>query len=154
MKVNVAESIIKYEDGTLEYLFKEIKVEEKFVQTYFNTTSLLRKVSTCARDLIYFLAEEMDINNQIATTHLTINKFNERLEYFEKGSSYKEQTVIDAIRELKKIGLLIQGVKRGAGWVNPKHLFRGTEANRYKLIIKIQKILVDHKYKQDGIDRS
>lgn len=148
MNLKLVERIEEDAEGIKRYVMKYEKVEEHFTQAYFNILSRFRKLSICARDLILYLAETMDENNSVATTKRTIIKFNERLAKFNEEDQYSYQTVVDAIRDLKKVGFLIQGDNKGEAWVNPKYLFRGNEQRRIDMIRDLTVKLAERQWNQ------
>jgi hypothetical protein len=110
------------------------------VKSYFNKMHKTSKVSVMALVLLEFLCEEMDSKTNIVHHNKpTRDKFIKLLKT-STGRKYSDAAVKKAFRQLAKCGLLIYYNERGSSHVNPRHYFKGAEADRVKLLENLYKL--------------
>ena len=105
-------------------------------KVYSNFFHKLVRLNTCSNRLFHFLCEQMKKDN---TIHHTKGERNRFIDYCKKNASinYTHQTIKASYSTLKKVGLLINFDSKCDFIVNPKHVFKGSEKDRQKLINKI-----------------
>jgi hypothetical protein len=113
--------------------FKTEKFTTNGYKLYNNVIYRLAQVDKCAYLLFHFICENMDDSNNIIHTSSLRNDFIK----FSKSNlliDYKDDTVKKAFIKLVKVGLIINYDKRYDFTVNPRHVFKGSEQSRKKII--------------------
>jgi len=101
---------------------------------YHNCLYLLAGLTTCARNLMDFLTEDMNNDNIIYSNKNTKDKFIEFIYHVSEGKvTYGESSIKKAYSMLCDKGL-IRKVGRGIYKVNPEYFIRNSEENRERLL--------------------
>lgn len=115
-----------------EYGSKDIT--RSHTKRYHNCLYLLAGLSSCARDVMDFVTEQMDEQNMISTNSYLRGKFREFIAKTTGGRvDYCDSSVKKAIRVLVEKGLIIP-VKRGYSRVNPSYFWKNDETGRLQSI--------------------
>ncbi len=135
IKVDYTES---WNDDIGVTLFKDSykMVVRSHTKRYHNCLYLLAGLSSCARDVMDFITEEMDNDNVISTNEYFRDTFIAFIKNTTKGLkevSYADSTVKRALRDLTAKGLIRQ-VKRGYSKVNPEFFFKNDDKRRLDMI--------------------
>lgn len=141
---NNGEEPIVYREATIRYISKlnkdtsgdvfpeysTIKVGLSNVKVYYDAMPILVNTSTCGRNLIDFLAREMDSKGIIINSEYIRSEFRKRITKYSNGKiNYTDGTVNVAFSELSKNELLISKGK-GIYKVNPLYHYRNSAKNR------------------------
>lgn len=129
------------ESGEATSIIGKEVVRMSYMKRYYNCLYLLAGLSPCARNLMDYLTEEMDEDNEIRSDigirdkfRGFITKITYGLETSPDGISYTDQTVKSAFSELSSTGL-IKSKRKGVFEVNKKFFFLGSEEERLNAII-------------------
>lgn len=120
--------------GFIELDFATKAVSLICVKNYENHMHKTASLTPAARNLLDYLVQNMNKQNEIGNTHLVRSSF---LHFMSKncGVNYAEETVNKGFQELKAADLLISfDKKRGVYVVNPLYYFRGNEDKRKSLL--------------------
>jgi hypothetical protein len=121
----------KYDNGICVPVFNDIKVTTSHSKRYHNCLQILADLQGCPRNLIEFLVEKMDSNNNVVSNKHIIKEF---IEIMKKANiSYSVDTVNKAFKKLKDKNLLLL-VGRGYYQVNPMYFSKNNDNNREYLI--------------------
>lgn len=102
---------------------------------YHNCLYLLAGIGSCTRDLMDFIAEEMDDKNVISTNSYLRDKFMTFIFSTTGGNvKYCDSSVKKALSVLRDKGL-IRPMKRGCSMVNPEYFWKNDDTNREGAII-------------------
>lgn len=114
------------------YAYKSVVCSH--TKRYHNCLYLLAGISSCTRDVMDFIAEEMDEDNVISTNSYFRNKFRERISTLTKGDvKYCDSSVKKSLHILNSKGL-IRNIRRGYSMVNPEYFWKNDDTNRDKTI--------------------
>ncbi len=141
------EKIVKYRDyedekGDIKYVVRSKKVVVDGYKTYSNCMHKLSRLSNCASLLLHFICQEMDGDNSIVHTSKLRKKFILLVKNTCDGLEYKDNTVKLAFYSLVNEDLIIPFDERSTFVVSPYHFFKGTEAERIKVINELLRFAV------------
>lgn len=136
IKVKYIDSVEKVgEEYIPRYKYKEVSGE--FIRVFMDESVNMYGLSACARDVITFLSILMDDDNICDSSLRTIKKFNDFLleasNLYGKRIHYAESSIRKAFSELERRKCLIK-LTRGIYQVNPRLMFKGSDAKRKKAI--------------------
>lgn len=117
--------------------FKSKRIVSSCSKRYHNCMHKTAKLTPCARNLMDYLTEKMNKENEVENSVLLKKEF---IEFMDKscGVTYTTNTVNKAFQELKGANLLVSFSKmKGLYVVNPLHFFNSTEQKRTKLLQKL-----------------
>lgn len=139
------------EDGSLKPVKVGTEHQEILVldhtKRFHNCLYLLAGLNPCARNLMDWLAEEMNENNIVYHTADSRKSFNVFLGKITNGKvSYADQTIKQAWSSLNQAGLIIAKSTKATFIVNPKYFWNGKEDER------IGKIVAQITFDNKGID--
>jgi len=98
---------------------------------YYNTLCIVAGVGGAARNLLDYLCERMDGNNNIHSNKSLRDKFVKDVSDWTDGKLvYSDASIKKAIHTLVKKGLLIKTSHRGTLLVNPEYFFKSDERHR------------------------
>jgi len=128
-------------DGEPKSILGAEVVRMNYMKRYYNCLYLLAGLSPCARNLMDYLTEEMDEDNEVrsdvgvrAKFISFITKITYGLKTSPTGIVYADPTVKSAFTELSSSGLIISR-RKGVFEVNKKFFFLGKEEDRLNAII-------------------
>lgn len=118
--------------------YKNREVSQSYIKQYYNTIANLIGLNSCSRDLMDFLAETMDDNNEVTNSVRVRNRFLEVLKERSMkadGSyqTYADITIIQSFAALVERNCLVKLMK-GLYRVNPELFFRGSTKDRMESI--------------------
>ena len=119
-------------DGVTHCEFDTKDIVGSHTKRYHNCLYLLAGLSSCARDLMDYITEQMDSDNVVSTNEHFREKF---IKFISANSevSYSDSSVKRSLRLLTEKGLLRQK-KRGYSVVNPEFFFKNDDKRRFELI--------------------
>lgn len=129
-KINVREKLL-HEEGYYSYQYKEIKMSTRFIKT-FDVPDSYEEMTLCARLLMRHLFRTCDNENGFIKN----DEFRRQKFLSSSNVSYSEIAVKKAYRELVNEKMLIP-IKRGLYILNPIYFYKGSQANREKILKKI-----------------
>lgn len=114
----------------------EVPFVEDSVRLYFNAQHKLLLLSPLQRCYFDFMCEKMNSSNQIKLAPRFREDFISFCERVLGENSVRSQrTLYDAESQMKKLYLIFKVPEiNGLWYVNPKHVFKGTETDRKKLL--------------------
>lgn len=135
-KIRITKVNYQKEDGMLIPEYTSTYFTSLGYKVYENVFHKQVKLNSCSLKLFHFLCEQMKNDN---TIHHTKGERNRFIHYCKKNASitYSHDTIKASYSQLKKVGLLINFDSKCDFIVNPKHIFKGSEKDRQKLINKI-----------------
>jgi hypothetical protein len=141
------EKIVKYRDcidekGEIKFVYRSKKIVVDGYKTYSNCMHKLSKLSNCASLLLHFICQEMNQDNSIVHTSKLRREFILLVKNTCGGLEYKDNTVKLAFYSLEKADLIIPFDERSTFVVSPYHFFKGTEAERMKVINELLRFAV------------
>lgn len=137
---------VKDGEGNIIPLFTTKKVIVLSVKRYFNCIHKTHSLSPASRNLLDYLTETMNSENEIGNNAFFKMEF---IAFIFKtcGIKYSDNTINKGFQELKKADILISFAKRKSVYtVNPLYFFKGTEAKRTKLLQKMLNASPDGKH--------
>lgn len=115
-----------------DYAYKSVVCSH--TKRYHNCLYLLAGIGSCTRDVMDFIAEEMDEDNVISTNSYFRSKFREKISALTNGSvKYCDSSVKKSLHILNSKGL-IRGIRRGYSMVNPEYFWKNDDSGREKTI--------------------
>jgi hypothetical protein len=129
--------VMKIEDNML--FSAEVHFVENSVRLYFNAQHKLIHLKQLQRSYFDFMCEKMNSRNQIKLAPSFREEFISFCErVLGKESVRSPRTLIEAEDQMKKLNLIFKVPEMSGLWyVNPKHVFKGTETARTKLIERL-----------------
>jgi hypothetical protein len=125
--VTIADGIVFPESSTKSITWSHTK-------RYHNCLFLLIDLNPCARNLIDYLTEVMDSENDVRSDLKTRKSFSAYVTKQTNGeTSYRDDGIKKAFARLREKGLLIQ-VKRGILKVNPEFFIKNNDKERAGMI--------------------
>lgn len=142
-KIIVKWNIYVNKNGIKRPAFRSKSYTTAGYKVYSNTSYKLAKLDKTANLLYHFVCEEMDESNNIVHTHVLRKKF---IEHARKNLSInvKDDTVKKAFNKLVKVELLINYDQNSDFTVNPRHVFKGPEKQREKLMNQLIHTMKKH----------
>lgn len=133
--------IQKYEKdagtGILTPVYKSKRIVTKSSQRYHNSMHKTAKLSPNARNLLDYLVENMNKENEVSNTPFLKKEFRQFLRDT-CAMDYSDNTINKGFQELKRANLLVSFAKLKSVYiVNPLHFFNGTEKERVSLLQKL-----------------
>jgi len=126
--------VMKIEDNML--FSEEVHFVESSVRLYFNAQHKLIHLKQLQRSYFDFMCEKMNSRNQIKLApgfREEFISFCERV--LGKESVRSRRTLMEAEGQMKELSLIFKVPEISGLWyVNPKHVFKGTETDRTKLL--------------------
>jgi len=129
--------LIKYIDRYVQEddinlpIYNTIRVTTSHTKRYHNCLYLLANLQGCARNLMDYLTERMDNDNNVASNSYVVNEF---IAYMKKGNVvYGVDSVNKAFKKLKDKNFLIV-INRGFFKVNPKYFIKNNDTGRADMI--------------------
>lgn len=105
-----------------ELVWRSHKVDVHFMKRFKSAVFILYGVTGCARDLIDWLPLEVDERNMFSNTAKTRQKFMDFIHTCNHKKAYQENTVREAIKELKAAEMILS--KKKPDYVlNPEYFF-------------------------------
>lgn len=129
--IRYIDKYVENEAGVKLPEFKNLKLTTSHTKRYHNCLYLLADLKGCARNLMDFLAETMDVDNAVCSNNHTIQKFIDEMK--SANVEYGVDSVNKAFKKLKDKGFLIP-IVRGMYMVNPKYFVKNDDAKRENLI--------------------
>lgn len=126
--------------GIFQPIWKTKQFSAESYKVYDNVQYKLEKLDKCSTLLFHYLCEQMDFSNNIEHTQALRRDFIAHLKK-NLGQSYEDDTVKKAFSKLVKELLIINYDVRSSFTVNPRHVFKGSEEQRKKLIQTLIKSL-------------
>jgi hypothetical protein len=121
------------DDGILIPNWKTKQFSTESYKVYDNVQYKLAKLDKCATLLFHYLCEQMDSSNNIVHVQALRKGFiahaNKNL-----GHPFEDDTVKKAFSKLVKQLLIINYDVKSDFTINPRHVFKGSEEQRKKLI--------------------
>lgn len=126
--------VMKLEDDML--FSAEVHFVEKSVRLYFNAQHKLIHLKQLQRVYFDFMCEKMNSRNEIKLAPSFREEFISFCErVLGKESVRSPRTLIEAEGQMKELNLIFKVPEMSGLWyVNPKHVFKGTETARTKLL--------------------
>jgi hypothetical protein len=121
------------DDGILIPNWKTKQFSTESYKVYDNVQYKLAKLDKCATLLFHYLCEQMDCSNNIVHVQALRKGF---IAHGKKnlGSSFEDDTVKKAFSKLVKQLLIINYDVKSDFTMNPRHVFKGSEEQRKRLI--------------------
>jgi hypothetical protein len=133
IKVSYVAKWLTDKNGKKLPIYKSKSFTEDNVKRYQNCQHKLIKLTKVAEMYLRYLTEHMDKANVVHITKGTRVAFKNHMEK-DCGENYKDDTIKKALGQLTKAGLVIKMGARIDYMVNPSHHFKGTNAERKKLL--------------------
>ena len=133
IKVSYIAEWLTYKNGDKLPNYKSKSFTEDNVKRYQNCQHKLIKLTKVAEMFLRYLTEQMDKSNVVHITKATRVSFQNHMQK-DCGENYKDDTIKKALGQLTKAGLVIKVGARIDYMVNPSHYFKGTNAERKKLL--------------------
>jgi hypothetical protein len=155
MLVRHASKYIKdYGTGIIVSVFETKKVNNTCIKRFFNNMHKTASLSPASRNLIDYMVEHMNRDNEIENSQLFKMEFTE---FMKKTCSinYTGHTVNKGFQALKKADILISFDKmRGVYILNPLYFFKGSEIKRKALLQKMLNATPNGKYSCTNLKRA
>ncbi len=125
-----------------EYAHKNVVCSH--TRRYHNCLYLLAGLNSCARDLMDYIAEEMDSNNFFYSNQHFRQSFQnfikENVSFFNNATQKKEVLTYSDSSIKKALGVLtskglIRGTSKGVFRVNPEYFFKNDDKKRVDMIV-------------------
>lgn len=137
--------------GDIIPVFKPTKVVISSVRRFNNGLHKTAKLPTSARNLLDYIVQRMNTENEIENSFLFRQDFLKIMSH-SCGVKYAEDTINKGFQVLKQNDLLISfDNKRAVYIVNPLYFFIGSDYKRKKLLQKMLNATPNGKYKDTNL---
>lgn len=132
LKIRYIEKYVD-ENGVNMPVYGLKKITTSHVKRYNNCLYLLAGLKGCSRNLMDFLTDQMDSDNNVVSNAAFIKKFIAVMK--EAGIEYGEDIVKKSFKTLREKGFLLdlEG-SRGYYKVNPKYFMKNDDSKREELL--------------------